>query len=187
MIINALSAIPQPEKCGSNRWNMPFSRCLKATSTREAFVTTTITNRDFNRNVCRAKRAAASGPVIITNRGNAAYVLLAYEEYARLLRQQPEKTTDAGRRPDGNRHLPFSGFLLPLFPHENPGRTMRRPGFSLSEDSPCRPFPFVAALFVRLRPSSSRSTLLPGHEASVGKFVKIRFSSRLLQLRLPHP
>lgn len=96
MIINALSAIPQPEKCGSNRWNMLFSRCLKATSTREAFVTTTITNRDFNRNVCRAKRAAASGPVIITNRGNAAYVLLAYEEYARLLRQQPEKTTDAG-------------------------------------------------------------------------------------------
>ena len=66
-----------------------FSCCLKATSTREAFVTTTITNRDFNRNVCRAKRAAASGPVIITNRGNAAYVLLAYEEYARLLRQQP--------------------------------------------------------------------------------------------------
>lgn len=59
-------------------------------------MTTTITNRDFNRNVCRAKRAAASGPVIITNRGNAAYVLLAYEEYARLLRQQPEKTTDEG-------------------------------------------------------------------------------------------
>ena len=60
-------------------------------------MTTTITNRDFNTaNVCRAKRAAASGPVIITNRGNAAYVLLAYEEYARLLRQQPEKTTDAG-------------------------------------------------------------------------------------------
>lgn len=58
-------------------------------------MTTIITNRDFNRNVCRAKRAAASGPVIITNRGDAAFVLLAYEEYARLLQQQTEKMNKA--------------------------------------------------------------------------------------------
>lgn len=44
---------------------------------------TTISARDFNRDVSAAKRAADHGPVIITDRGRAAYVLLsatAYEE-----------------------------------------------------------------------------------------------------------
>ena len=49
------------------------------------FMTTTITNCEFNRNVCRAKRAAGSGPVVITNRGSAAFVLLAYDEYLRIV------------------------------------------------------------------------------------------------------
>ena len=60
-------------------------------------MTTTITNREFNRNVCRAKRAAASGPVVITNRGTAAFVLLSYEDYLRMT--DPEKAASAEKAP----------------------------------------------------------------------------------------
>lgn len=45
---------------------------------------TTISAQDFNRNVSAAKRAAAGGPVTITDRGEPAYVLLSIEEYRRL-------------------------------------------------------------------------------------------------------
>ncbi|WP_062464634.1 type II toxin-antitoxin system Phd/YefM family antitoxin [Demequina soli] len=42
-----------------------------------------ISAREFNQNPSAAMRAADSGgPVIITNRGRAAYVLLAYDEFA---------------------------------------------------------------------------------------------------------
>jgi len=45
---------------------------------------TTMTARDFNRDVSAAKRAAADGPVVITDRGEEAFVLLSIEEYRRL-------------------------------------------------------------------------------------------------------
>lgn len=45
---------------------------------------TTISARDFNRDVSAAKRAADRGPVIITDRGRAAYVLLSAPDYERL-------------------------------------------------------------------------------------------------------
>ncbi len=48
-------------------------------------MTTTITSRDFNQAVSQAKRAAQSGPVVITDRGKPAYVLLRHEAYRRLL------------------------------------------------------------------------------------------------------
>ncbi|MEX0427631.1 type II toxin-antitoxin system Phd/YefM family antitoxin [Nocardioides sp. DS6] len=44
----------------------------------------TMTAREFNRDVSAAKRKAASGPVVITDRGEPAYVLLSVEEYRRL-------------------------------------------------------------------------------------------------------
>jgi len=47
--------------------------------------TTKISSRQFNQDVSRAKRAAEKGPVIITDRGKAAYVLLRHEAYRRLL------------------------------------------------------------------------------------------------------
>ncbi len=40
---------------------------------------TTISSREFNQDVSRAKRAA--GPVFITDRGRPAYVLLTIETY----------------------------------------------------------------------------------------------------------
>ena len=49
----------------------------------------TITSREFNQGVARAKRAAKEGPVIITDRGQPAYVLMRHETYRRLSRQGP--------------------------------------------------------------------------------------------------
>ena len=45
---------------------------------------TTYTSREFTRDVAAAKRAAAKGPVFITDRGEPAYALLTIEEYRRL-------------------------------------------------------------------------------------------------------
>lgn len=43
-----------------------------------------VSSRDFNQHTSRAKKAARSGPVIITERGRPAHVLLTFEEYQRL-------------------------------------------------------------------------------------------------------
>ncbi|NYZ16209.1 type II toxin-antitoxin system Phd/YefM family antitoxin [Azospirillum sp. RWY-5-1] len=44
----------------------------------------TMSSREFNQNPSEAKRAAADGPVIVTDRGEPAFVLLRYDEYRRL-------------------------------------------------------------------------------------------------------
>jgi prevent-host-death family protein len=48
----------------------------------------TMTSREANQDFSRAKREARSGPVIITERGRPANVLLSYEEYRRLIGRQ---------------------------------------------------------------------------------------------------
>lgn len=45
---------------------------------------TTMSSREFNQDVSRAKRAAANGPVFITDRGHPAHVLLSIEEYQKV-------------------------------------------------------------------------------------------------------
>lgn len=45
---------------------------------------TTLSSREFNQDAGRAKRAASKGPVIITDRGRPAHVLLTIEEYRRI-------------------------------------------------------------------------------------------------------
>lgn len=45
----------------------------------------TVTARDFNQDVSAAKRAAASEPVIITDRGKPSHVLLSIEQYQRMV------------------------------------------------------------------------------------------------------
>ncbi|PZP17716.1 MAG: type II toxin-antitoxin system prevent-host-death family antitoxin [Brachybacterium faecium] len=45
---------------------------------------TTVTSREFNQDVSAAKRAATHGPVVVTDRGEPAYVLLSIGEYERL-------------------------------------------------------------------------------------------------------
>ncbi|WP_216908290.1 type II toxin-antitoxin system prevent-host-death family antitoxin [Nocardia noduli] len=44
----------------------------------------TMSARELNRDVSAAKRAALRGPVVITDRGEEAFVLLSIEEYRRL-------------------------------------------------------------------------------------------------------
>lgn len=45
---------------------------------------TTISSREFNQDVSKVKRAAASGPVFITDRGTPSHVLLTIEEYQKI-------------------------------------------------------------------------------------------------------
>ena len=45
---------------------------------------TSLTSREFNQDASGAKKAANHGPVIITDRGKPAHVLLSIEEYRRL-------------------------------------------------------------------------------------------------------
>lgn len=44
----------------------------------------TFTSREFNQSTSEAKKAAMSGPVFITDRGNPSYVLLSIEDYRKL-------------------------------------------------------------------------------------------------------
>lgn len=45
---------------------------------------TTVTSREFNQDVSKAKRDATKGPVFITDRGRAAHVLLSIEAYQKI-------------------------------------------------------------------------------------------------------
>jgi prevent-host-death family protein len=43
-----------------------------------------MTSREFNQDAGGAKKAADKGPVIITDRGRPAHVLLSFEDYRKL-------------------------------------------------------------------------------------------------------
>ncbi len=44
----------------------------------------TVSSRELNQDISRAKRAAEEGPVVITDRGRPSHVLLSWAEYRRL-------------------------------------------------------------------------------------------------------
>ena len=44
----------------------------------------TVSSREFNQDASGAKRAASKGPVVITDRGRPAHVLLTIEAYQKL-------------------------------------------------------------------------------------------------------
>ncbi|PRH88210.1 prevent-host-death protein [Labrys okinawensis] len=48
-----------------------------------------MSSREFNHDIGKAKRAAEEGPLLITDRGKPAFVLLKHEEYQRLVGQEP--------------------------------------------------------------------------------------------------
>lgn len=54
---------------------------------------TYMTARALNRDVSAAKRAANDGPVVITDRGEAAYVLLSIEDYRALRHDEEDLVT----------------------------------------------------------------------------------------------
>lgn len=45
---------------------------------------TTVSSREFNQDVSKAKRDALQGPVFITDRGKTAHVLLSIEAYQKI-------------------------------------------------------------------------------------------------------
>lgn len=49
---------------------------------------TTLSSRELNQDVTRAKKATKRGPVFITDRGKPAHVLLSIEEYLQLTKQR---------------------------------------------------------------------------------------------------
>lgn len=67
---------------------------------------TTLSSREFDKHVGRARKAAKSGPVFITDRGKPAYVLLTINDYEQLNaersstaadRSLADKSTESGR------------------------------------------------------------------------------------------
>ncbi len=49
---------------------------------------TTLSSREFNQDASKAKIAAQAGPVIITDRGRPAHVLLTFGDYKKLTAQR---------------------------------------------------------------------------------------------------
>jgi prevent-host-death family protein len=45
---------------------------------------TTLSSRQFNQDASKAKKAAKTGPVFITDRGKPAHVLLTFGEYKKI-------------------------------------------------------------------------------------------------------
>lgn len=45
---------------------------------------TTLSSRQFNQDASKAKKAAEAGPVVITDRGRPAHVLLTFGDYQKI-------------------------------------------------------------------------------------------------------
>ncbi|MDG2530057.1 type II toxin-antitoxin system Phd/YefM family antitoxin [Caulobacter endophyticus] len=69
---------------------------------------TTLSSREFNQDASGAKKAAANGPVFITDRGQPRHVLLSIEEYRRLTGDR-RSIVDALAQPDAE--TPVSDFV----------------------------------------------------------------------------
>ncbi len=67
---------------------------------------TTLSSREFNQDISRAKKAAKKGPVYITNRGRRAYVLLNSEDFDKITHQE-KSIVDLLRMPEGTPAFDF--------------------------------------------------------------------------------
>ncbi|MFZ5483843.1 MAG: type II toxin-antitoxin system Phd/YefM family antitoxin [Pseudomonadota bacterium] len=63
---------------------------------------TTLSSREFNQDTSRAKKAAQQGPVIITDRGRPAHVLMTIEDFQKLTGTQAN-IVDLLAMPDAGR------------------------------------------------------------------------------------
>jgi len=68
---------------------------------------TTISSRELNQDVTRAKRATRAGPVFITDRGKPAHVLLTIQEYQRLTKQK-RNIAESLAMPDDGEDIDFN-------------------------------------------------------------------------------
>jgi hypothetical protein len=55
---------------------------------------TTVSAREFARDLAHAKRATARGPVFVTDRGRPTYALLKIEDYYELTGDKPKSLLD---------------------------------------------------------------------------------------------
>jgi len=46
---------------------------------------TTLSSREFNQDTGKAKKATEAGPVVITDRGKPAHVLMTFSDYQRVI------------------------------------------------------------------------------------------------------
>jgi len=76
----------------------------------------TLSKREFNQDVIRAKKASQNGPVFVTDRGKPAHVLLTIQEYQRLTKQ----TRDISKSlavPEGGEDIAFNSPRLNIKIH----------------------------------------------------------------------
>ena len=55
---------------------------------------TTVSGREFARDLAHAKRATTRGPVFVTDRGKPTYALLKIEDYYKLTGEKPKSLLD---------------------------------------------------------------------------------------------
>jgi hypothetical protein len=71
----------------------------------------TFSSREFNQDVSRIKKAAANGPVFITDRGHVAHVVLSVEDYLKLTNAN-KNIVDLLALPDSD-YIEFEAAPLP--------------------------------------------------------------------------
>ena len=69
-------------------------------------MTTRMTSRQFNQDAGGAKRAAAAGPVYITDRGRPSWVLMSFADYLKLTSTEP-RVIDLLGEPRGIEEIEF--------------------------------------------------------------------------------
>jgi antitoxin (DNA-binding transcriptional repressor) of toxin-antitoxin stability system len=73
-----------------------------------------LSSRELNQDLGRAKRAAKSGPVVITDRGRPAYVLSTFEDHQKTQDKKFVSLLDAIAMPEDDieweDELPVGGF-----------------------------------------------------------------------------
>lgn len=70
---------------------------------------THVTGAEFNRHPSRVRRAASEGPVVITEHGRPAHVLLSFDEFERLRgrRDLPDDVAGWLRMDSGDSEIDF--------------------------------------------------------------------------------
>lgn len=86
----------------------------------------TMTSREFNQDTAGAKRAAADGPVVITDRGEPSHVLMTMAAYEALVRQHTQSLADALAGPPGAADIDLPVFERTMDPMLDPLPTTGR-------------------------------------------------------------
>ena len=78
---------------------------------------TTLSSREFNQDTGRAKKATETGPVVITDRGKPAHVLMTFSDYQRVVGKRKNILDLAGMKGAGDIEFEpakITGLLKPI-------------------------------------------------------------------------